>query len=116
MRETRASGFPSTYWKEMLTYERGTHMTFLRRALQTCSEKATLVCPSVLDSLLLTVTHPLPSATHLESNSAHALPPGKGGRSIYVHTSKKKVEGGGGWVCMPPSTEATCAHEANPGE
>lgn len=62
-----------------------------------------------------TNTHPLSSATHSELHSVHALPPGKSGRSIYVRTLKKHVEHGGDWVCTPPSTESTCACEANPG-
>lgn len=107
----------SIYLKGTVAYERGTYTTVLRKASQTSSGKATLVCCSALDSLPWTGTHPLSSAAHSELHSAHALPPGKRGGSIYVQTLKKpnKVEHGGGWVCTPPSTESTCACEANPG-
>lgn len=72
--ETKAAGFPSTYWKGMLAYEKGTHMTFPRSTLKTCSKKATLVCPSVLDSLPSTLTHALPSATQSYTVLAPCLP------------------------------------------
>lgn len=106
----------SIYMKGTVAYEKGTYMTVLRKALQTCPGKATLVCFSALDSLPWTGTQPLSSAAHSELHSARALPPGKRGRSIYVQTLKEpnNVEHRGGWVCTPPSTESACACEANP--
>lgn len=91
----------SIYLKGTAAYEKETYMTVLRKALQTCSGKATLLCSSVLDRdtstfhihiLLWIGTHSLSSATHSELHSAHALPPGKRGRSIYVYTLKKPTK------------------------
>lgn len=57
----------SIYLKGMVAYEKGTFMTVLRKALQTCSGKVTLVCSSVLDrntsTFYIHFPHPHPATS-----------------------------------------------------